>query len=148
MEKIKWRDGKPKAKGKMVKTYEHKDYESACVLWELGHMKGVNILREEIRLRSVELKKKKENLILKVQMFAVFRKERIFTKENDIQRLDADNRCKLAQDKFFQILNLDDKHVFRNEIEKVPGDSDYMIIQIKEHLPMTEEVLKGILRLK
>lgn len=145
MGKIKWRDGKPKAEGRLIKTDEHKDYEVACTLWELSHMRGVNEIRNEIILRIKNLKKSDKHLTLKVQMFSVFEEHRIFTSKGEICPMDTDNRCKLAQDKLFKILNIDDKLVFKNEIQKVVGSSNYMIIRISEYDPISEEHVKKLL---
>lgn len=145
MGKIKWKDGKPRAEGRMVKTDQHREYESECAVWELSHMKGLNEIRNEIFLRTKELKKFQSHLTLRVQMFSVFQHHRIYAENGEILSMDTDNRCKLAQDKLFKILNIDDKVVFKNEIQKVAGARNYMIIKISEYEPLKETDVKKLL---
>ena len=134
--------------GRFIKTDKHKSFESRCAEWENSHLKGVAALRKEIILRKQELQKKNQNLTLKINVYAVFPHDKIFTEDGLIQRVDCDNRLKFLADQLFKILKLDDSVIFKNEIEKVTGTSEYMIIKITEYIPKTEKTVHAMLGIK
>lgn len=138
----------PYGAGRLVKTAKYREFESRCVRWELGHKSGVDKLKAEILQRKRELAKQGIQLTFRVQFFAVFPYEKIFTPNGLIEGIDSDNRVKSAKDVLFRILNTNDKFVFIDEIEKIHGSSEYMIIRISEYQPRSEKDLKLSLGLK
>lgn len=142
------KNGKPYGSGRFVKTKEYKEFESKALEWELSHRKGLDSLKNEIIHRRKELIKQNQELTLKVQYFAVFPKEKIITENNKLERRDADNLIKTCKDVLFKALCLDDKHVFKDEIEKVVGSSEYMIIKITEYPPKSEQAIRSILGIR
>lgn len=142
------KNGKPYGSGRFIKTDAYKKFESDALNWELSHKKGLESLKAEIIKRRQELIKQNLELTLKVQYFAVFPKEKLITINNKLERRDADNLIKTCKDVLFRSLCLDDKHVFKDEIEKVVGESEYMIIKITEYHPKTETHVKSILGIK
>ena len=142
------KNGKPYGSGRFVKTEEYKKFEAEAIKWELSHKKGLEALKAEIIKRRQMLNKEGMELTLKVQYFAVFPKEKLITVTNKLERRDADNLIKTCKDVLFKGLCLDDKHVFKDEIEKVVGESEYMIIKITEYSPKTEQNIKSILGLR
>lgn len=146
--KIKFtKHGKPKGVGRLVKTEDYRKFESKCMDWELAHKTGLEKLKEEIILRKRELEAIGKPLTLKVDFYAVFPESKIIDGLK-LERLDSDNRIKPAKDLLFRSLNLDDKHVFADHIEKVVGSSEYMIIRISECLPRTEQQVKSLFGIK
>lgn len=149
MGKLKFnKNGRPYGSGRFVKTQEYKDFESKALEWELSHKKGLESLKAEVIKRRHELSKTNQDLTLKVQYFAVFPKQKIFTENNRLQKRDADNLIKTCKDVLFRAICLDDKHVFKDEIEKVVGSSEYMIIKITEYPPKSEQVIRSILGIR
>lgn len=146
MGKVKFnKRGRPYASGRLVKSNQHRDYESICIHWTLRYQSALAGLREEIIKRRHELRAQGKELTLKIELFAVFPKERLFTVNNLLEPIDSDNRLKPAKDALFAVLRLDDKHVFKDEIEKITGEKEQMIIRITEHLPRNEAEIKELL---
>lgn len=149
MGKVKFnKRGKPYASGRMVKSNQAKDYEADCIYWSLGYKKSLDALKAEIIKRRQALRLENKELTLKIEFFAVFAHEKLFTVNNKLEPLDSDNRLKPAKDAIFTILCLDDKHVFRDEIEKITGDKEQMIVRITEYQPKTHEQVKAALGIK
>ena len=69
--------GKIYGAGRFVKSDKYKDYETACLRWEISHKPGLERLKHEILLRRAELAKEKRHLTLRLQYFAVFPHEKI-----------------------------------------------------------------------
>ena len=142
------KNGRPYGSGRFVKTDSYKRFEAEAIKWELSHKKGLESLKSEIVQRRRELNKEGKELTLRVQYFAVFPKDKIITENNKLERRDADNLIKTCKDVLFKSLCLDDKHVFKDEIEKVVGTSEYMIIKITEYSPKEESTIKSLLGIK
>ena len=146
--KVKYKNGRPYGAGRLVKTKDYTDFEARCVSWELRYKSGLQSLKNDIILRKQELAKQGKILALKLELFAIFPRDKIFTSSGKLEIIDADNRIKPAQDVLSKILCLDDKHIFKNEIEKVSGSSEYMVIKITEHIPHDETTIKMMLGIK
>lgn len=149
MGKLKYgKNGKPYASGRFVRTKEHLEYETKCLKWEIAHQKGLESIRAEIIKRQQELKDQGRQLVLTVKFFAVFAREKLYDSNGQLCRIDSDNRNKLAKDKLFRSLRIDDCHVFKDEIEKVEGSSEYMMAHITEYAPKSESQIKNLLGIK
>lgn len=146
MNKVKFnKRGKPYASGRFVKTGEYRDYETACTHWALSYRTALEKLKADIILRRQALAKENKSITFKVEFWAVFPKDRLFTVNNKLEKIDSDNRLKPAKDLLFKILCIDDKHVFRDEIEKITGDREQMIVRITEMEPRSEAQIKNVL---
>lgn len=137
--------GRPYATGRLVKSEEYRDYQSTCIHWSLRYRTALGKLKEEIIKRRQDLKSEGKELTLKIEFFAVFPHSKLFTSKGALEPLDSDNRLKPGKDALFTVLCLDDKHVFRDEIEKITGEKEEMIVRITEHIPRTQEEIKSIL---
>lgn len=151
MGKVKFnkKTGRAYASGRLVKTDKYKEFESRAAEWSLRYRSGLEKLKSEIIKRRQELAAKGQILTLRVDAFAIFPREKLYCQKGNLERIDADNRLKPCQDVLFSILCIDDRHVFRSEIEKVPGtNGEYMVIRISEYTPKTELEVKAMLGLK
>lgn len=140
--------GKVYGAGRMVKTDQYRDYESKCIKWQLRYQTALNSLKNEILDRKKILQNAGKELSLKLEMYAILPKEWIFTVNGKLENRDADNYNKVCQDNVFKMLCLDDKHVFKNEIQKVSGSKPYMIIRLTEYEPKTEDQIKLLMGIK
>lgn len=140
--------GKPYGQGRMIKTDKYLEYESRCIQWQLSHRTGLAAIKEEITEYKKDLESNKEFLSFKVQIFAVFPKEKILGKKNEVLSRDADNLAKPLLDNLFRALCIDDKYVFKTEIEKVIGDSEYAIVRISPYRTPPENEIKTLLGIK
>lgn len=149
MHKIRKRkNGKLYATGVLAKTPEHRNYESTCQLWALSYQGGLSKLKAEITQRTQHLRKHKRDLILEVEYFILLPRHVVLTINNLCERVDSDNYLKPTKDNLFKILNLDDKCVFKDSIQKVAIDDDQkpcVIIAVKEYKPLTSSSVKSSL---
>lgn len=131
--------GEPVGVGRFVKSADYKNFETRCTSWEIAHKSGLGALKAEIIKRRQELAKQNLKLTLRVDFYAVFPKSKLFSSTGEIEMIDSDNRIKPAKDLLFRMLNVDDKIVFADTIEKIHGSKEYMIIKLSEYLPRSEK---------
>ena len=60
----------------------------------------------------------KGGFLLQAHYLFCFPRERLFTKKNEVKRLDSTNRLKSAEDAVSKILNIDDKYFIKNTTER------------------------------
>lgn len=141
------KNGKKYSGGRIIKSKEYVAYEKKCLEWEMFHARGLASLRKEIADRIEALAKQRRVLTFKVEYYAVFPKDKIHNEDGSLKSLDCDNRIKVAKDSLFRALMIDDKHVFKDEIQKVVSSTSrtYMIIKITEYNPYSEKLVKSVL---
>lgn len=141
--------GKPYGVGRFVKSEKYQAYHARCLEWQIKYHRALESLKSEILQRRKQLwKEERRALYLKLEIYAVFPAQKLISSDGHVERLDSDNRIKPAKDILFKILNLDDKFVFSDFIEKISGDSEYMIIKITEQTPRSVSDIKLHLGLK
>lgn len=142
----KW--GRAKASGKLTKTDKHRSYETNTIKWEIANKPALNALKEQMILRRKELESKGMVLKLKVEYYAVFSAQKLYKSPTVLNEIDTDNRIKPAKDALFRIFRTNDCHVFNDEVEKIEGQKERMIIRIKEFDVRTELDIYNLLGLK
>lgn len=133
--------GKLYGQGRLVKTTVHKKYDSDVTLWVLKHSKQIEAFKEEVFMAMKAKEARKDPYALCVDMFFCFHRDRIFTVNNKLGRLDRDNRIKPMQDQLSKIIGLDDKYVFSGIAEKVSCENEEdecTILRIREFKPRTK----------
>lgn len=147
--KLKWKGkGKPYATARMVKSTEHRQYETDCQLWALKYKRGLCALREEIIKTKQLMEKEKLSFSLKMEYFIFLAPDQY----NSVEHKDVDNFIKPLQDNLAKILNIDDRHIFQITAEKVliddPNQKPCAAIRItRSQMRYSTEVmnmLKGI----
>lgn len=132
--------------GHLVKTKEHKQYETDCTLWALQHQETLERIKERIFFAMKKSEAAGDRFALKVDTYFVFHETRLFTVNNKIERLDRDNRLKPFQDNIKHIIGLDDKYIFSGNVEKVSTkdwSKECVIIKIAVTRPRTDlEIIK------
>lgn len=131
--KVKWQNGKPRATGRLVKTEQHRDYETACLAWSLHYRTALESVKAEINQKRIEIESKGEVFALRVQAFVCLNKDKIFDSKGKPAQIDSDNFVKPLQDNFFKILGIDDRFVFPLSVEKVyisDGSKERVILKV------------------
>lgn len=78
-----------------------------------------------------EIKSKKLCLIVQVY----FKKERLYTKDGRIKKLDISNRLKSCEDCICKAIGIDDSQIFRIVAEKIPTDTEEQtVISLMRHI--------------
>ena len=117
-------------------TKELADYRKECDLWGMVNKKYKELLFEVMNDES--------GMMLKVDFFFVFKRERLWTKDNRPKKLDASNRIKAASDQLAKFFGIDDKVFFSVSSEKVSGENECAIIFITPISPMSSvEILNN-----
>lgn len=119
-----------------VATQELKNYRRECEMW--------GIINKNIREIFFAFMEDHPNHVLKVDFFFVFKRERLWTKQNLPKKLDASNRVKAAADQLAKFFGIDDKCFFSVSSEKVSGENECCIIFITPITPMSSvEILNN-----
>lgn len=58
--------------------------------------------------------------------------ENWYNKDGTVKRKDISNREKFLIDSIFDALGIDDKLIFKHEMNKIQSDKEYTIVEIKE----------------
>jgi hypothetical protein len=143
MSKISRKTGKQFWGGVMTTTAKAKDFKVQCQIWRLQNKMAVE------RAAQVCQSWIDAGGQLKVDVFAVFHVERVFTVNKKILQLDADNRGKPTKDGVARILGIDDKHFFSGDCEKVTTatkDLECAIIRISPMKARTREQIVAMMR--
>lgn len=137
--------------GRLVKTKEHKDYQTKSLEW-------VSLIKEKIegikeRIYFAQLAAENDNIpfALKVDIYFCFEKSRIITINNGVHRLDRDNYIKPLQDQLQHVLGIDDKFVFCGNSEKVTAnskDEECVIIRVAVTRPRTKIQIMDLVKLE
>jgi len=112
-----------------VATKELQDYRRECEFWGLANKKYRDLF--------FSLMEENPQHVLKVDFFFVFKRERLWTKQNLPKKLDASNRVKAAADQLAKFFGIDDKCFFSVSSEKVLGENECAIIFISPVSPMS-----------
>lgn len=112
-----------------VATKELQDYRRECEFWGLANKKYRDLF--------FSLMEENPQYVLKVDFFFVFKRKRLWTKQNLPKKLDASNRVKAAADQLAKFLGIDDKCFFSVSSEKVSGENECAIIFITPVSPMS-----------
>jgi Holliday junction resolvase RusA-like endonuclease len=104
---------------RLVKTAIHKKYEQIVEYWINKNKESVTTLQKLISSEMNHNLKANKPFALKIDMYFVFEKSRILTKNNKAERLDRDNRIKPLQDQLSKIIGIDDKYIFSGNAEKL-----------------------------
>jgi Holliday junction resolvase RusA-like endonuclease len=86
---------------------------------------------------------------LRVDTYFVFEKKRIISKNNKVMKLDADNRLKPLRDAISHVLEIDDKHFFAGECEKVftdLKDNECAMIRLQYMSPRSLDEVLNLMR--
>lgn len=73
---------------------------------------------------------------VRVDLYFIFKKERLFSKIGDVKRLDVDNRLKPCLDQLSKITGVDDKYFFagwREKLWTLSSEKEQTLIVLKEH---------------
>jgi Holliday junction resolvase RusA-like endonuclease len=112
-----------------VATQELKNYRRECEFWGLAN--------KNIRELFFSVMEENPQMVLKVDFYFVFKRDRLWTKDNRPKKLDASNRVKAAADQLAKFFNIDDKCFFNVSAEKVSGENECCIIFITPISPMS-----------
>lgn len=119
-----------------VATQELKNYRRECEFWGLAN--------KSVRENFFYLMEENPQLVLKVDFYFVFKRERLWTKDNRPKKLDASNRVKAAADQLAKFFGIDDKCFFSVSAEKVSGENECCIIFITPITPISSvEILNN-----
>lgn len=133
MGKVSFKGGKPRAQGRLVKTAEHRGYESECILFALKFRSKIESLK--IKLHAYN---KVNPYSLKVSFF-------LFLKKDSYTSRDCDNFIKPMQDQLFKMFGLNDKFVINVSCEKVridDEDEEKALIDINSFTPRSYSDVK------
>ena len=89
---------------RLVKTAIHKKYEQTVEYWINKNKESVKALQSLISSEMNHNLKANKPFALKIDMYFVFEKSKILTKNNKAERLDRDNRIKPLQDQLSKII--------------------------------------------
>jgi len=92
----------------------------------------------------------KRDMPLRMSIFLLVRPDRVWTKNGQPKKFDAQNWCKALIDCFSEIMGMDDRNFWRVEVEKVENDGhtwqasvDQVMINITDYTPRKLSDLKG-----
>ena len=125
---------------RLVKTAIHKKYELSIDNWINKNIESVRSLQKLVAEEVNHNLKAGKPFALKVDMYFVFEKSRILTKNNKAERLDRDNRIKPLQDQLSKIIGIDDKYIFSGNAEKLicsTREAECSMIRITTTQPRT-----------
>lgn len=97
-------------------------YQARVKDWAMEHFVEVRQARESIKHWEA----------LEVHLTVCLPKDKLFTQNDDVKRLDITNRVKAAHDSVLGLLGIDDKLVFKATCEKIVG-KERAILCIKEY---------------
>jgi Holliday junction resolvase RusA-like endonuclease len=141
----KWvkRNGSPFLKVSTSKrcSDELKVFKTRCELFKRQHSEKFN----QFSLQCMNWVN--QGYVLRMDSYCIFEHSRIWTKDNKPKQLDADNRRKALQDAVFELLNIDDKHVFCGNIEKATCDNKDLECSIIKISPVMAKNLSDIKKL-
>lgn len=100
-------------RGRLIKSKEGRTFESEYKLYEL--LKRPELLAKKTTL----LEACNAGYVLKIDAYFLFPKEKLFTKQNVVKKMDANNRLKPALDGLSYCLGIDDKMFFSGTCEKI-----------------------------
>lgn len=138
--------GKRYQQGRWVKTDIHRAFMDQCYLWRSQHITSFHKIQQAIHKAKKNTEDMGQRFALKVDCYFVFHVERIYTVNNKVERLDADNRLKPCRDALANILELDDKYFFAGSCEKVTTrskESECSMIRMDQMIPRTMEQIKS-----
>jgi len=73
--------------------------------------------------------------ILELKLKFYFQHQDLYTKKNEVKRLDVTNRIKIIEDQLAQHIGIDDRYFFKVTAEKILGDHQYVNAEITEYEP-------------
>jgi Holliday junction resolvase RusA-like endonuclease len=117
-------------RGRLIKTSIGRDYEKRCQLFALTHSKEIEGMAALAR-SWVE-----NGSTVRVDVYFIFKKERIFSKKNEPKKLDVDNRLKPCLDQLSNMLKIDDKYFFagwREKLWTLSLEKEQTLIVLKKH---------------
>lgn len=145
------KNGKQYRKGRWVKTKVHTDYVNRCHHWRLINRAGFDQARDLITKEVDDARMLKLPIAYRVDCYFAFEYGRIWTKDNQPQEIDSDNRLKPCRDALAKILGIDDKYFFSGFFEKVTTnskDSECTILKISRAEPRTLEQIQSLITKK
>lgn len=109
-------------------TKELKDYKKACSEWYLG---------ADLKIKQAIRSHKLHGHILRIDSQLYFARERIYTKDGRIKKMDVANRLKALHDQICEMIGIDDSQFFEVVIEKrvTEGVREYANNQIFSIFP-------------
>lgn len=100
------------SRGRLIKTNAARHFDTMIAQYRMANFRAI----EEISNKVTKLIK--DGFLLQAHYLFCFPKDRLFTKKNEIKRLDSTNRLKSAEDAVSKILNIDDKYFIKNTTER------------------------------
>jgi hypothetical protein len=131
--------------GRMVKTKKHRQYTDLCYLWAAQNRNAFDPIKMRLERALRVAEEMKEPFALRVDAFIVFHHDRVFTANNLLWAIDANNRLKPLLDGLVHVLKIDDKHFFAGNCEKVTTqskDQECAILRIDFMKPRTLEQIR------
>lgn len=133
--KINLKTGKQFTGGRFRSSWEMVNFKKAIDLYHARHR---NEFHELNRIASEWIA---QGFMLRVDVFVVFRSDRVFSVPGKkVLRLDANNRLKGQLDAVATCLGIDDKYFFGGDCEKVtcdPGEQECAMVRITPMRPRT-----------
>lgn len=113
--------------GRLIKSKEARIFVELTKKWSWSHFQKIQAF-----------KAKYENQTLRVDTYFVFNRNRFFTKNGKIRKLDFSNRIKAAHDCFSDILGVDDSMFLEGYFcKKITNDSrDYIEFHVSPSVPL------------
>ena len=105
-----------------------KDFKRACEFWGL--------VNKQYKQIFWELCQEYPDHVLKIDLYPVFKRERVWTKAGKPQKKDSANYMKAALDCLATYLGVDDRLFFNVSAEKIEGEQECCIIVIGFIKPM------------
>ena len=93
-------------RGRLIKSNEARIYDQKCLIYSMSKS---NLIKE-IKINETDF--------LYIETHFVFLKNRLFTKKNELKKLDCTNRIKSCHDNLCKMLNIDDKQFIEGKFSK------------------------------
>lgn len=116
------------SRGRLISTPEKRIWESEVNIFSLRNrnalLKAQKIIHEFISLGDP---------YLSVDLYHCFCKEKLFSKQNKVKKIDSNNRMKASIDAISNLLSIDDMYFFEGQCKKIisHNKNDFTVAVIK-----------------
>lgn len=128
--------------GRFVKSKSHRVFRDLCHLWALQNRSDFEPIRDELIMLTRQMKEKHGFAAFRVDVYFAFT-------DSSIKTADTDNRMKALYDGLAAILEIDDRHFYAGNCEKVMTTSkeqECSVIRIEPMRPRTLTEIRALAR--
>jgi len=106
---------------RLIKSKQARAYEKLVMRWGIANKKDLPTIRD------VSTSWVNSGLRLRVDLCFHFPRSSLYTKKNEVKKMDVNNRIKSMVDVVSEMIAVDDRHFFSHFVEKVetPEDEAY-----------------------